>query len=194
MMIPPMKSCRIQVFAVVLAGLIGQPALAEVIPGRWEKVSDLELRTSITVELKNGDQVEGRFNGLSASELELETHSARAMIPKADIQMITAPAKDGLAEGAAIGTAIGTGFVGVVAATSGLRKGLDTSAKGALVFALFAVGVGAALGIAADASTKTDDIVVYLAPGTPRRPKHGDSEWWSPEPPPIKAEEPEDSE
>ena len=145
MMIPPMKSCRIQVFAVVLAGLIGQPALAEVIPGRWEKVSDLELRTSITVELKNGDQVEGRFNGLSASELELETHSARAMIPKADIQMITAPAKDGLAEGAAIGTAIGTGFVGVVAATSGLRTGLDTSAKGALVFALFAVGVGAAL-------------------------------------------------
>ena len=129
-MIPPMKSCRIQVFALVLAGLIGQPALAEVIPGRWEKVSDLELRTSITVELKNGDQVEGRFNGLSASELELETHSARAMVPKADIQMITAPAKDGLAEGTAIGTAIGTGFVGVVAATSGLRKGLDTSAKG----------------------------------------------------------------
>ena len=193
MMIPQMKSCRIQVFALVLAGLIAQPAHAEVIPGRWEKVSDLELRTSITVELKNGDQVEGHFKGLSASELELETHSARAMIPKADIQTITAPAKDGLAEGAAIGTAIGAGFVGVMAAKWGLGKGLDTSARGALVFALFAVGTGAALGIAADASNKSAPITLYVAPGTPRRSKHGVSEWWPLEPPTAAADEPENS-
>ena len=34
------------------------PAQAEVIPGRWEKVADLDLGTSIMVELKSGDQVE----------------------------------------------------------------------------------------------------------------------------------------
>ena len=192
MMIPPMKSCRIQVFALVLAGLIAQPAHAEVIPGRWEKVSDLELRTSITVELKNGDQVEGRFNGLSASELELETHSARAMIPKADIRTITAPAKDGLAEGAAIGTAIGAGIIGALALAA--KSDSDLDAKGWMILSAWIVGGAAGLGIAADASNKSAPITLYVAPGTPRRPKHGDSEWWPPEPPPIKAEEPEDSE
>ena len=177
------KSCRIQIIWLMLAGLISIPAHGEVIPGRWEKVSALELGTPITVELKNGDQVEGNYKGLSVSELELETHSVRAVIPRTEIQAIVTPAKDGLAEGAAIGTAIGAGFVGVVAATSGLTKGLDTSAKGALHFALLAVGAGAALGIAVDAGMKSGPIVLYEARGGTGRSKHGDSEWWPPEPP-----------
>ena len=72
---PTMKSCRIQFLTLLLAGLIAQPTHAEVIPGRWEKVSDLDLGTPITVELKNGDRVEGDFEGLSASDVDLETHS-----------------------------------------------------------------------------------------------------------------------
>ena len=70
-----MKSCRIQLVSLILAGLVSQPTHAEVIPGRWEKVSDLELGTPITVELKNADQVEGDFEGLSESEVDIETHS-----------------------------------------------------------------------------------------------------------------------
>ena len=63
-----MKSVRIQIISLMLAGLISMPAHGEVIPGRWEKVSALELGTPITVELKNGDQVAGTFEGLFASE------------------------------------------------------------------------------------------------------------------------------
>ena len=85
---PTMKSCRIQFLALILAGLIAQPAHAEVVPGRWEKVSDLDLGTPITVKLKNGDHVIGDFEGLSASDMDIETHSARALIPKAAIQTI----------------------------------------------------------------------------------------------------------
>ena len=62
------ESCRIQLVSLILAGLISMPAQAEVIPGRWEKVADLDLGTPIIVELKNGDQVEGSFEGLSESE------------------------------------------------------------------------------------------------------------------------------
>ena len=43
MISPTMKSCRIQILALILAGLISMPAHAEVIPGRWEKVSALEM-------------------------------------------------------------------------------------------------------------------------------------------------------
>ena len=64
MIISNMKSNRGQILALVLAGLVSQPAHADMIPGRWEKVSDLELGTPITVELKNGDRVEGEFEGL----------------------------------------------------------------------------------------------------------------------------------
>ena len=77
-----MKSFRIQDISLILAGLISLPAHAEVIPGRREKVSGLELGTSITVELKNEDWVEGNCEGLSASEVAVETRAARAVIPK----------------------------------------------------------------------------------------------------------------
>ena len=181
MMIPPMKSCRIQVFALVLAGLIAQPARAEVIPGRFEKVSAQNLGTPITVELKNGDQVEGHFKELSTSELKLETHSAHAMIPITDIQTITTPANDGLAEGAAIGTAIGAGVMGALVLAA--KSDSDLDGKGWFVLSAWIVGGAAGLGIAADASNKSGPITLYVAPGTPRRSKHGESEWWPTDPP-----------
>ena len=102
-----MKSSRIQFLVLILAGLIAQPAHAEVIPGRWEKVSDLDLGTPITVELKSEDRVEGDFEGLSASDVDIETHSARAVIPKADIQTITTRKKGGAGNGARKGAIIG---------------------------------------------------------------------------------------
>ncbi len=102
-----MKSCRIHIVSLILAGLISMPAHGEMISGRWEKVSALELGTPITVELKNGDQVEGTFEVLSASEVELGTHFARAVIPKADIQTIATQKKGGAASGARKGAIIG---------------------------------------------------------------------------------------
>ena len=44
----------------------------------------------------------------------------------------------------------------------------------------------------ADAAIKTEDIVLYIAPGTPRRSKHKDSEWWDGSPA-IKAKTPNPS-
>ena len=82
MLIPKSKSSRIQILVLILAGLILQPAHASVIPGRWEKASNLKVDAPITVTLKNGDQVEGHFKGLSASDVDIETHSARAKIPE----------------------------------------------------------------------------------------------------------------
>ena len=113
MLIPKSKSNRIQILVLILAGLILQPAHASVIPGRWEKASNLKVDAPI-ITLKNGDQVEGHFKGLSASDVDIETHSARAKIPKAYIQTIIARTKDGLGDGAAIGAAAGAAVLGIV--------------------------------------------------------------------------------
>ena len=172
-----MKSVRIQIVSLLLAGLISMPAHADVIPGRWEKVSDLELGTPITVALKNGDQVGGEFEGLSASEVDIETHSARAVIPKADIQTIqTQPrggavsgARKGAAIGAAVGAGVGAGGMIVALASGGGGEDLgETMGLFLLIVPAVATGIGTALGIVTGAVTKSEAILLYKASGTPR--------------------------
>ena len=151
-----MNSVRIQIVSLILAGLISMPAHGEVIPGRWEKVSALELGTPITVKLKNGDQAEGNFEGLSASDVDVETQSARAVIPKADIQTIATQKKGGTANGARKGAIIGAAAgAGVGAAgmmmTLANRDGNEDLGEAQGLFLLFvpavATGIGTALGI-----------------------------------------------
>ena len=165
-----MKSVRIQIVSLMLAGLISMSAHAEVIPGRWEKVSALEIAARITVELKSGDRIQGQFRGLSSSDLELLSSAGWAVIPKSDIQMITASSRDGLGDGAKRGAMIGAGIiVGAVGiAAMAQNKGDGASAAGVmLILGGVAAGIGAGLGMMADAAMKTEDIVVYKAPGTP---------------------------
>ena len=165
-----MKSYRIQIVSLILAGLISIPAHAEVIPGRWEKVAALETAPLIKVDLKNGDRISGQFRGLSSSDLELLNAAGRALIPRADIQTITLPAKDGLGDGALKGAAIGAGvagglsLIGIAFEPPGKR---DVLALQALLLAVpVYAGLGALIGAVAD-ETKTDDIVVYKAPENP---------------------------
>ena len=169
-----MKSVRIQIVSLLLAGLISMPAHGEVIAGRWEKVSALELGTPITVELKNGDQVEGTFEVLSASEVEVATHFARAVIPKEDIQTIATQKKGGAASGARKGAIIGaaTGAaigVGTLLYTEANRSTGENLRVEVFLLGIPAVvaGIGAALGIAVGAVTQSEAIVVYQAARAP---------------------------
>ena len=148
------------------------PAHAEVIPGRWEKVSNLDLGTPITMELKNGDRVEGKIEGLSASDVDIETHSVRAVIPKADIRTIQTQPKGGLGTGARKGAIIGAaagggiGLAGMMV-TLANRDGNEALGEAAGLFLLFipaaATGIGTALGIGVGAATKREAIVLYRA-------------------------------
>ena len=168
MISPKMKSCWIQIPSLILVGLIAQPALAGMVPGRWEKVSALEMASPIKVELKNGDRIKGQFRGLSPSHLELLNPAGRAMIPRTDIQTITFPWKDGLGDGAWKGAVTGTAICGglVLIGIANIR-GEESNAKRAfhaVAFSALGAGIGAGIGVAADAATKPDDIVLYKAP------------------------------
>ena len=166
------KSCRIQLISMMLAGLISMPAHAEVIPGRWEKVSDLELGTPVIVELKSGDQVEGDIEGLSESDVDIETHSARAVIPKADIQTIITRKRGGVSEGAKngalMGASVGVALGLVTVFTSGSSDLTDQglALMGGITIGLSTV-IGTMLGAAAAAGTKREAIVVYRTPRNP---------------------------
>ena len=163
-----MNSSRTQVFILLLAGLLAQPVTAGVIPGRWEKVSTLEMTSPITAELKNGDRIRGQFRRLSPSALELRSRAGRAVIPKSDIRTITTPSKDGLGNGAGIGAAIGAGLaLGAFSLAVRTRGGLDGDTWPFLMIGGIGASIGAGIGAAADAATKGEPIVVYKAPGTP---------------------------
>lgn len=166
-----MKSFRFQAVSLILAGPISLPVHAEVIPGRWEKVAVLEMASPITVELKNGDRIKGRFRGLSSSDLELLSPAGRAVIPKTDIQVITCPSKDGLGDGAwkgaAVGAAVAFGASLIGLAVRGTGGSADDGALEGVVGVGVSAGIGAGLGIAVDAATKTGDIVLYKTPENP---------------------------
>ncbi len=165
MMRPVMQLCQILAISMALMGLMLVPLRSETIPGRWEKVISLAVASPITVELKNGDRIKGNFGGLSKSNLTLSTRSARAVIPKADIQAITAHPRDGLANGLQTGAAVGAGFVGAIAAAM-LTRGQGVKAAGVMLLIPVVAAAGAGIGGAVDAAINARTIKLYEAAGT----------------------------
>ena len=149
------------VSAFILVGIISLPARAEVIPGRWEKVIGLAAETLIAVDLKNRDRIQGKFKRLSPFELSLRTSSARAVIPRADIERITTREADSRRNGTLIGAGVGAGIIVIWAAT--LPPASDPLFPIALIYTAIAAGAGAGIGLAVDASIEKED-VYYQAP------------------------------
>ena len=156
-----MKFGWILTSAFILVGIISLPARAQVIPGRWEKALDLAAGQPIHVNLKNGDWIEGKFEGLSSSGLSLRTNSARAVIPRADIERITTREADSRRNGTLIGAGVGAGIIVIWAAT--LPPASDPLFPIALIYTAIAAGAGAGIGLAVDASIEKED-VYYQAP------------------------------
>ena len=153
-----MKNSRTAVIVLILVGLLSIPGRAQGIPGRWEKVEALKLGPQITVELKNGDRIEGQFEELSPSGLLLRTRSSQAAIPRAEIRRITTRGHDPLTDGILLGAGIGGGIMGVL---FGLSE--DHSAEGTVFMVLMGAGIGTLIGLGADAIPK-GRVVLYQAP------------------------------
>ena len=87
------------------------------------------------------------------------------MIPKADIQAITAHPRDGLANGLQTGAAVGAGFVGAIAAAM-LTRGQGVKAAGVMLLIPVVAAAGAGIGGAVDAAINARTIKLYEAAGT----------------------------
>ena len=166
-----MKSYRTRFVVLVLMGLVSLPLRAGVIPGRWEKVSQLEAGASLTVEMKNGDRIKGHFMGLSESNLELLTHPSRAAISRDGIQRITHQPRDTVGDGVWRGAVVGAGVGAAFGALLGTNDG--GGAEGMMAVGAYGAGfgvlIGIGLGLVSDAVVKTPSSVVYEAPRISRK-------------------------
>ena len=144
-----MRNYRTVAMVLILVGLLSVPAQAQVIPGRWEKIEALQLGPQITVELENGNRIEGQFEGLSPSEFLLRTGSAQAAISRAEIRRITTRGHDPLTDGILLGAGIGGGIMGAIFGSTE-----DISAEGTVFAVLIGAGLGTLIGLGADAIPK----------------------------------------
>ncbi len=136
---------RMQVLVVsVVLLFVTALGLADVIPGRWEKVDQLKLGSALILELTAGDRIECEFVASTPEELTIETDEGkRQPIPKASVARVSLvqPRKNR----AVIGAVIGAG--GGMATGLAISSQFDETffARGDLM-ALTCGGIGALTG------------------------------------------------
>jgi hypothetical protein len=151
--------------SILAIGFLAMNSLqAVVVPGRWEKVEDLEKGTRIMVELTSGDRLEGAFERVTPQELTItDPDGSDRKLPRTAVAKIETAekVKDGLTNGMLIGMGVGAGFgvAAAVIATGGVSE--ECTACGWAIFAGFAGGWG--IGTAIDAMHRGPE-VLYQAP------------------------------
>ena len=102
---------RIQLLALSVVSLFATYlGFADVIPGRWEKVDQLQAGSPLILELLAGDRIECEFIASTPEELTIATQEGnRQAIAKGTVAQISLvrPAKGRAALGAAIGAGAG---------------------------------------------------------------------------------------
>lgn len=137
---------------VILIVLSITYTVADVIPGRWDKVANLAPDTRIIVEMESGDSIHGGFASLTADSLaiDLETNN-RTTVPKSGVARVLQEKKGkrqtllgtgiGAAGGVATGLAISSQFDETFFARQDLMA-LTCGGIGALVGALIGNSIG----------------------------------------------------
>ena len=84
---------------------------AAVIPGSWDRIAALQLRSALVITLKSGDRLDGVFKALGPAELTLiDSAGSEFKVARSDVARIRErAAKDEIANGALIGAGIGLG-------------------------------------------------------------------------------------
>lgn len=167
-----MRQYRITVFAVT-TWLAGSIALAEVVPGHWEKVEALAEGSELRVIPFGQEAVFCRFQGFEADMLVVTDGSGVYLrIPRGAVDRIeTAEAvRDSRRNGALIGAGAGfaAGFIGMAAFNANETASgpiWDGEAIGYYVSAgILGMGVGAAAGYAIDAAVENQEILYQSIP------------------------------
>lgn len=133
--------------AAIVFGLLifSATALAETIPGRWEKVDALQPGTGIIVSLEGGERLECEFVSADDTAITIRESGAERNLPKSGVQKIVAAEKKGtgpLWTGAVIGALVGVAVGGIVASQVN-----DSGTKAGDILGCAAIGAGVGLGI-----------------------------------------------
>lgn len=136
---------RIRLIALSVVWIfVTSMAIADVIPGRWEKVDALEAGSPLILELVAGDRIDGEFVASTPEDLTIRRQEGNPQtLPKSAIAQISLVRR--AKHRAAIGAAIGAGAG--VATGLAISSGFDETffARGDLM-ALTCGGIGALTG------------------------------------------------
>jgi len=144
------------------------PLQGQVLPGRWEKIEQLQPGTVIIITLKTGERVEGTFKSINQDAVCVSEGGAQEReIHKSLVQRIETAGKvpDRLRNGTLIGLLIGaaSGIAAIVALIYAKTDGpvyWDEDGAGYVISgALVGGGIGAATGAIVDASIKRPDVL-----------------------------------
>jgi hypothetical protein len=132
--------------------------LTSIPPGNWGLVGVLDEGTSISVRMTSGDRIDGKFIALDPDSVRLVMDKKERIYPRigiAEIWQLRAP--DPKLNGSLIGMGVGAvaGIIGAVASNAPFG-GEDAWGSG---FVMAGIGIGAALGFAADAAIKSDKLI-----------------------------------
>ena len=131
------------------------------IPGRWEKVDNLPLGSEITVLLVTGEELHAAFLGSTPVSLSLRDDSGpnrERTIPKPAIELVSRKHRGSPRRGALLGAGIGYGATfGTLVATGGHAS--DPVAPIAALWGFAGAGVGAVLGVVAEATGKETEVL-----------------------------------
>ena len=150
--------------AVLILLIIATASLhAAVIPGRWEKVEDLEEGYPIIVTMKGWERIKGAFHGLGEESLLLMKDNGKELdLPKADVIKVESqdkPNNDSLLNGPMWGAILGGGLSAL-----GMALSHDDLPSDEIVGVIaLSAGLGAGIGFVGDVLIKTPE-VFYEAP------------------------------
>ncbi len=148
---------------LLVVTLVAPGVTASVIPGRWEKVEQLPEGSEIWVVLASGDRLQGRLSRMTPDGIMMSVLGAQDReLPRSSIRKILQIGErynDSVWNGLAIGAVTGAGSYLAGHAILCCAPNAAHDAAGALVFAGIGMGIGALL----DATSRSDERVVYRA-------------------------------
>ena len=123
----------------------------------WDAVVAVPVGSSLQVDLRTGDSIEGRFDSADDQELVLEQEGPLHRVPRAEIRRVAIIRGTDAGTGALWGLGIG-GVIMFLAANDD-----DFTVGGRFLWALVGGGIGAGIGALIGTASR-DRTVIYEAP------------------------------
>lgn len=133
------------------------PLLAQGAPGPqdWAAIQTLAAGSSLRIETKTGERIEGKLSNFSDTALTVVRKGKTLNLDRDDVQRVYRRGSGARLKSALIGTGVGAGLgVGAAAATLGATGGSDETSAVFGTFTVIGAGIGGALGAALGMGSK----------------------------------------
>lgn len=124
----------------------------------WNTLNSLTPGFRMIVELKGGNRLKGKFEGVESNSMRMRTDGKSININRDEVSRVYRGEKRSRVRSALIGAGIGLG-VGVLAGVLHERNSADPDGLAGVAGVLYGIPAGAAIGAAAGGGVKKGDLL-----------------------------------